>query len=370
VGSQTKYTVVQVGLGHRGSIQMQAFIELSDRFEIAGICDMNPAALEAAGERFSVPPPRRYADAEAMLAEVRPDILSFSTMPDVRAEMVELAVKYGVKGLMMEKPMATTLEEARRIAEMCGRSGIKAVVCHQHKYFSSFIKLREIIDSGELGEIYRIDASCQPHASQLGTHYIDYVLWANNGCRALSVAGHVHGSFFLADNHPSPDFVLGEIVFENGVRSIFECGYFSKPHAEHDEGFTYKPKSQDYWTDDRLTVYGTTGYAWAECSGRWGAFTPRTGGRAVTGETQDYSLEVYPAQARYTLDFARWMDDGEKVHSCNIHTACHGYEILEAMYMSALERTRVDLPVPLPLKYDAITELKKHLSPVTYRKFP
>jgi predicted dehydrogenase len=364
-----KYSAVQIGLGSRGRIQLRAFLENPDYFEVVGICDIIPASVEEAGKQYYIDESRLYTNAETMLSELRPDIMAFATMPDVRVELVELAVKYGVKGLMFEKPMATTLEDARYITDLCNKNGIKAVVCHQHKYLGSFLKLREFIDSGELGEIYQIDAACQAHASQLGTHYIDYILWANNNHKALSVVGHVHGNFFLEDHHPSPDFVLGEIIFENGVRSYFDCGYFSKPKTKHNVGFTYKVTEHQYWTDDRLTVYGTTGYAWAECNGRWAAFTSRTGGQVISGSVQDFSDEQYPAQARYTRDFALWMEDDSKVHSSNINTAYHGYEILESMYMSALERTRMDLPITFPLKYDALTELKKNLAPVTYRKF-
>lgn len=358
-----KYSVVQIGLGSRGRCQLGAFIDNSDDFEVVGICDMMPAGLENAAKQFSIDASRLYTDAETMLRTLKPDIMAFATMPDARVGLVELAVKYQVKGLMLEKPMATSLEDAKYITELCNQNGIKTVVCHQHKYLSSFLKLREIMDSGELGEIYQIDAACQAQASQLGTHYIDYILWANGNCKALSVVGHTHGSFFLGDHHPSPDFVLGEIAFENGIRSYFDCGYYAKPKTEHNVG------EAAYWTDDRLTVYGTTGYAWAECNGRWSAFTSRTGGQVIAGSTADWSEEQIPAQSRYTRDFALWMEDDSKAHSSNINTAYHGYEILESIYMSALERTRMDLPVVFPLKYDAITELKQSLKPVTHRKF-
>ena len=59
--------------------------------------------------------PALYSDAERMLAETRPDVFCFSTQPDVRLSMVELAAKYSVKGLAFEKPMAMSLGEANRI---------------------------------------------------------------------------------------------------------------------------------------------------------------------------------------------------------------------------------------------------------------
>ncbi|MDR1419293.1 MAG: hypothetical protein LBI86_02860 [Treponema sp.] len=55
-----------------------------------------------------------------MMNALKPDIPAFATMPHIRIPLVEPAVKYRVKGLLFEKPMAISLNEA--------------AVCHQHTY--------------------------------------------------------------------------------------------------------------------------------------------------------------------------------------------------------------------------------------------
>ena len=122
--------------------------------------------------------------------------------------------------------MATSLSEAKEMTEICKEHHIKAVVCHQHKYLKNFQILEKILKSGELGTIERINAECQPWLSQLGTHYMDYAIWANSGIGPVSVVGHVHGKGLLSDSHPSPDYFLGEAVMANGVRSTLQFGYF------------------------------------------------------------------------------------------------------------------------------------------------
>jgi predicted dehydrogenase len=306
-----------------------------------------------------------------MLAQLRPDVLSFATMPHDRLELVKLAAKYKVKGLMFEKPVSTSLAEAKEILDICNAAGIKAILCHQHKYLRSFLKLKEILDSGELGKIYQIQVQCQQHANQIATHYIDYMIWANGGAKPVSVVGHTHGTFYLENSHPSPDYILGEVCFANGVRGLVECGYFSPKHLEHDNCFDHGPKAPEYYTDDRLTVYGETGYAWAECNGRWGAFTAATGGKAIGGDFGTFfEQEQFTAQDRYTRDFGLWLDDDSKVHPSNVEAAYMGYQILEAIYVSALEHRRVDLPMPLPLPYDCLDKLNETLPPVPYRRMP
>ena len=52
-----------------------------------------------------------------------------------------------------------------------------------------------------------------------------------------------------------------------------------------------------------------------------------------------------PIQTPYYTEFYDWLEDDEKVHSCNIETAYHGFEVLEGMCISALDNVRVDLPI-------------------------
>ena len=53
-------------------------------------------------------------------------------------------------------------------------------------------------------------------------------------------------------------------------------------------------------------------------------------------------------QPPYIRDFADWLDDDAKVASCNVEMAYHGYEVLQAACLSALDHTRVDLPLAEP----------------------
>ena len=363
-----RYRAAQIGLGPRGLVHLHGLRQNGERFEIAGVCDRHPEKLAAAAERFGIPSDRLYTDAAAMMEAVRPEVLSFTTAPHVRRELVELAVGQGVAGLMLEKPMATSLADARYITGLCVDNGIKAVVCHQHKYIGSLRKLREITGTGELGSIYRIEASCQPQLSQLGTHYLDYILWLSGGARAVSVVGHIHGRDFLRDSHPSPDFVLGEVVLSDGVRAGIQCGYFAKPHASHEDDLENRIYGDGYWTDDRLTVYGDTGYAWAECNGRWGVFSAATGGKVSQGDCGSFGSEELPAQELYTQAFADWLDGGA-LHPCNIEQACHGYEIAEAICLSALDKTRIDLPLAHVPERDLLARLAAELPETGRRRF-
>lgn len=175
------------------------------------------------------------------------------------------------------------------------------------------------------------------------------------------MAGHIHGKRFLEDAHPSPEYILGEIKLKNGVRANIQCGYFSQPHSLHQADYETMNFDFDFWTDCRLTVYSNTGYAWAECNGKWGAFTSQTNSKAESGKCGGFLDEGSSSQILYATEFTDWMDDDKKIHSCTINQAYEGYQILEAIYMSALDKQRVDLPLVLPLNKDLLVRMKTEL---------
>jgi len=345
-----KYRVAQVGCGHRGKNHIDGFLKNPDRFELVALCDLNRERLDAAARQFGIA--RTYADAATMLEAEKPDVFCFVTPPKVRLEMIELGIRHRPRAIAFEKPMATSLAEARRIHDLCSQAGVKYIVSHQQKYGEQWGKAKAVYERGEIGGLVRIHASSRAWLSQLGTHLVDYVLWFNGGARAKWVVGHVHGRKGLTDSHPSPDYTEGEIAFENGVRAFIQFGYLSPQWLANEK----------FWTDNRITLYGTHGYAWANTDGDWAAFTKVSGGEVI-GE----ALPRWPEQEnvllqpRYLRDLADWLDDATKVHPCNGEISYHGFEICSAFITSALDHRRVDLPLAETPAEDEIARLEREL---------
>ncbi|MBL7134748.1 MAG: Gfo/Idh/MocA family oxidoreductase [Phycisphaerae bacterium] len=346
-----KHTVAQVGCGGRGKVHLDGWLRNQERFEVIALCELDETKMKQAAAERGISP-ALYADAEKMLADTRPDVFCFSTPPAVRLSLVELAAKYSVKGLAFEKPMATSLAEAELITRLCREHGIKAVVSHQQKYLTSLQKVRQLVDAGEIGEVYQITADCQAWLAQLGTHFMDYILWANGGSRAKWVVGHVHGKELLADSHPSPNFTMGQMEFANGVRAVVTFGKLAASHMGKEK----------FWLDNRLTVYGAHGHVWGDTDGRWGAFTRRSGGEVIGGEGEGWQVqERTRLQPLFAADLADWLDDDARPHPCNVEISYHGYEILEGLCISALDHRRIDLPLDTSQCVDIFARMRSEL---------
>ncbi len=339
-----RYRTVVMGLGVRGKIHLHGLLQNPERYEVVGLCDINEETMQNVAQANDLAHVPCFTQAEEMLDQLRPDVFVFVTYPNMRLSLIKLAAEYGVKAVSLEKPMAESLKEAQEMVEICEKNGIKAVVCHQQKYLSQFQSMKARINAGEIGDIRKVHIETQCWYSQLGTHYVDYAMWACGAKSAKWVCGHCHGPVTLADSHPAPDYLMGTFETDNGKRVYLECGYLAESHNPPMYGSS----------DNRLTVYGTDGYVYAETDGFWGACTKATQGQLVRGKDLGWrNHQQVPIQTPYYTEFADWLDDDAIVHSCNIQTAYSGYEILEGMCLSALENVRVDFPLD-PASYAPI----------------
>ena len=143
------HTVAVMGLGVRGKIHLHGLLENPDYYKVVGLCDIDEPKMKAVAEEYHLDDVPLFTDAEEMLKETRPEIFVFVTYPDLRLSVIQLAVKYGVKGISFEKPMAESLQEAKKIVKLCHDNGIKAVVCHQQKYLSQMQTLKKRIEDGD-----------------------------------------------------------------------------------------------------------------------------------------------------------------------------------------------------------------------------
>ncbi len=345
-----KYTVTLVGCGGRGRIHLQGFLANADRFDVVAICDLDAEKLKSRAKEFGIE--KTYTDAEEMLAIEKPDVFCFSTQPTTRLSLVELGVKYSVKLIDFEKPMARSLSEAEKIHKLCTEAGTKYVVSHQQKYGQHWKKAKEIIDTGEIGEIHTIRATTKADLLGLGCHLVDYVLWYNHGSHAEWVIGHVDGKEGLSSSHGSPDMVFGKTKFENGVHAIFEFGVLAPDYPK------YRDRS---YLANAVTIYGSHGYVKVMTDGYLQAFTKSSHGQILKEQGDNWDTQEKYIQIPYTRDIGEWLDDSRKVHPCNGEISYHGFQILLGMCLSGYENRIIDLPIEQVSTEPILEILKREL---------
>jgi predicted dehydrogenase len=323
----SQYRVLVVGMGKRGMHHALAF-NANPRFQVVGICDIDPARLEAAAAKLGQP--QRGADAAALARAVKPDVFCFTTLPNLRAPMIRTGIQSGARLLAFEKPVALTSAGLFEVRDLIRRSGVKAVVSHQHRYGAHYRQVHELIAGGALGRLHTVYGSATGWMTHMLSHLVDYTCWFNGYAPAAWVMAQAAGRLKLADNHPSPDYLGGFVQFENGVRGVYECG----------AGAPDQPEVAKWWGKNRIGAQGAEGFAEVLTNGGWRAVT-RSGGWQTGPGAMNYDLDMPP----YIQDMADWLDDPAKVHPCGFERACLGAEIMLAMQRSAAQGGQVALPL-------------------------
>jgi len=326
--TQPTYTVAIAGMGKRGVHHADAF-SANPRFRVVGLCDIDAGRLESAKQKYGA----AVADTSAarMLAEAKPDIFVFTTLPNVRLELVKTGVEAGVRMIAFEKPVAMSTNEALEMMRLLRQSGTKSVVSHQHRYGQHYAKVKEIIASGAIGRVHTVYGHATGWMLHMMTHLIEYMRWYNGEAEARWVVGQADGKEKFADIHSSPDYIAGLIQFENNVRGVVECG----------AGAPDVPEVEYWWHKARVGAQGTEGFAEALTGGGWRAVTRDSCGAISGPGKMDYVQDMPP----YVQQMAEWLDDPAKVHPCNGESAYKGFEIMMAICRSVVQRGKVALPL-------------------------
>ena len=192
--SLTRVNVAVVGCG---GIAFEAHLpntQLIPRIHLAALVEPGADALRKAGEKFNVPPERRHADLDQALAQKGLDAVILCTPAGTHADLACRCFAAGLH-VFVEKPIATTVADARRMIDAARTAGKKLMVGHYLRYMPHHAKARELIRAGRIGTVF----SAVAHEETLGIkpeegiitdltpHYVDLLHYYFSESRVKSV---------------------------------------------------------------------------------------------------------------------------------------------------------------------------------------
>jgi len=152
--SDKKLRIGIIGTGGIAGAHMRAYLQL-DNVEVLAGCDIVPGRAKAFFERFEQPQALAFDSAEEMLQAVQLDAVSVCTYNQAHAVCTAAALEAGCH-VLLEKPLCVTMEQAMEILRAEKRSGKIVSVGFQPRYDPNSLKIKEIVQSGELGQIYYV----------------------------------------------------------------------------------------------------------------------------------------------------------------------------------------------------------------------
>jgi predicted dehydrogenase len=154
----TPLTIVGVGCGDRTRIYCTLAARQPHRYRLVGAADPNPARLEQVRRLAGNPGFRAFADDAALFAAGRlADLCIIGTQDAYHVQPALRAMELGYD-LLLEKPIAPEPRAVLAMLAAAERLGRKVLVCHVLRYAPFYVKIKEIIASGQLGEVVTLDA--------------------------------------------------------------------------------------------------------------------------------------------------------------------------------------------------------------------
>jgi len=142
-----------VGCGFIAQTQhIPSLLKIKD-VEIAAICDMNEDLAKRVAERFHID--RYYTDFSEMLERERVKMVDICTSPQTHVALSLQAMKGGCH-VLMEKPIALSLEETDAIIKAAKANRVKLCVVHNELFESVVMRARAIVNRGDIGDLVAV----------------------------------------------------------------------------------------------------------------------------------------------------------------------------------------------------------------------
>jgi len=220
--------VAVIGLGYWGPNLMRNLTLIPDVQVIAG-CDLSIRRLERMMRRF--PNVREFTtDCDILLRRPDIDAVVIATPVETHYKLAKKALLHD-KDVFIEKPMAASSEEAEELIKICEERGRVLMVGHTFLYNPAVRKVKEIIDKGDLGQIYYITST----RINLGIHRKDAnVIWdlaAHDFSIIIYWLGedpiyvYTVGKDFILNGVPDVAFL--HVVFPSGVIADLQVSWLA-----------------------------------------------------------------------------------------------------------------------------------------------
>lgn len=213
---------------------------VANKLEIVAMCDINSDNIVDKKLKFDLPDTvKEYLDYREMLRKEKIDLIAIATESGKHAQIALECIEAGCN-LIIEKPIALSLEDADEIIRKADEKGVKVCACHQNRFNKSIQKIREAVDKKRFGKMFYGTAHirwCRDHeyydrASWRGTweqdggalmnqciHNIDLLRWmlGDEIEEVVGMTDRLHHDYIEAE-----DLGIALVKFKNGAYGIIE----------------------------------------------------------------------------------------------------------------------------------------------------
>ena len=325
----------------------------NDKAEVVAVAAIDN--LEEISSKWSIPD--TYEDYNEMLKRDDVDMISVC-VPNFLHHDVSIAAARAGKHILCEKPVATSVSDAKEMVEVVEKEGIKFFYAEDWCFAPALQKVISVVDEGGIGDVVYVKAKevhCGTHSSfaknaktcgggsliHLAIHPIGWILhFLSNGGKnkVVEVIGKTTGGGadnYVHKDNTGEDWAIGIMKFADGQHAFVEGNYVTVGGMDD--------KVEIYGTDGVIKidltlgscvdVYSRPGYSYALEK------TDNTLGWTKPAVDEFYNLG-YVAELGYAVDCV--LNDEDPIYGLSIQAGVSCLEIVDAMYRSNAEGTKIE----------------------------
>ena len=358
----SKTKVALLGTGFIANIHVESYVRFVHDAEVVAVYGRNLDTAKAFAQKHGIA--AAYDDIDALLHECEVDVVDIC-LPNYLHHECCMKAADANKHIIIEKPLALTLEQADEMIAACKAKNLKLMYAEELCFAPKYERVRSLVECGAVGEVYMLkqaEKHSGPHSKwfyqketagggvmmDMGCHALAWFRWMTHNAKVKSVYADMK-TVYHNDITDCDDNTITIVEFENGVTAMAEDSW-----AKHGG------------MDDRIEVYGSKGVSYADLFRGNAALTYSTEGydyaMEKAGTTQGWTFTVfeeafnqgYPQELAHFIDCVR---TGKEP----IVTGEDGRAVLEmiyAAYASAKEGRKISLPFTAKVNYPIELMLK------------
>jgi UDP-N-acetylglucosamine 3-dehydrogenase len=249
-----------IGVGSMGKNHARVLFNL-EHVDLRAVCDNSAEQAEKIGMKYNC---RWYTSYQDMLDREDIDAVCIAVPTRFHKECALYVMSKG-KHVLVEKPIASTIEEAKEVIAAAKQYGVHLMVGHIERFNPAVLELKRRLDSGELGEIYKVDVQrIGPFPQRitdvgvivdLSVHDIDVIHYL-----LKSPVKHVYAEKQQRIHAEHEDSVTALLTYYNGMLGILNVNYLSPTKIRQLSIFGKKGMFQINYLSQELYFYENSSF--------------------------------------------------------------------------------------------------------------
>ncbi len=215
----------QMGLGYDLNSKQHVYthakaFSMHSAFRLVGAVDSDEIKRKTFEGIYNVP---SYENLASLFAHVLPDVLVVATSTESHLQVIQEALSLGMHGLILcEKPLAYSLDEAKKIVDLCESARVQLLVNYIRRADPGINEIKRSIDSGEISGPFKAVVWYSKGLLHNGSHFFDLIVFWFGSVRAVHIISNGRD---LNNGDAEPDFYVelaqGSAVFLSAKEEFF-----------------------------------------------------------------------------------------------------------------------------------------------------